>query len=137
MKASREVLAKYGENIKEASHEFQVNWKIIVGVVVTESMGDPYAESPAGAKGCMQTLPSTDEEIGIRGNSFHCPTSIWKGAKYIARLRDHYKITPPAKVFAAYERGLKRVANYTQEDLIKSDYINKIAFVVENLPENF
>ncbi|MDO8572216.1 MAG: lytic transglycosylase domain-containing protein [bacterium] len=137
LEAIPKVIAEYGENIKEAAQEYFVHRKIVIAMLIVESMGNPYAESPAGAKGCMQTLPSTDVEIGVMGNSFDCITSIWKGTKYFARLRDHYKLTPLIKVIAAYEKGPDRVANYTQQDLLKSDYLNKIAFVVEHLPENF
>jgi len=131
------VLAEFGENIKKAGREYQVNHRLIVGVLITESMGNPNAESSTGARGCMQTLPSTDREIGIRGDSFHCPTSIWKGTKYLSLLRDRYKLTPLIKVVAAYEKGPNRVVNYTQRDLLESDYLNKVAFVVEHLPKNF
>ncbi len=131
------VLEKYGDIIKEAGREYRINPKLIAGILIVESMGDPRAESSAGAKGCMQTLPSTDIVIGVKGNSFDCVVSIWKGTKYLAHLRDTYKFTPGYKTIAAYVDGPGRVSSYTNEDLLKHDYLNKVAFVVEHLPKNF
>jgi soluble lytic murein transglycosylase-like protein len=137
LEAIPKVLDKYGENIKEAAQEYRIDPRLITAILIVESMGNPYAESSAGAKGCMQTLPSTDMVIGVSGNSFNCRTSIWKGTKYLAHLRDTYNFTPRYKAIAAYEKGPEGVRKYTKRDLAESDYLNKVAFVVEHLPENF
>lgn len=140
-KAAREaipkVLSEYGENIKEAARAYHISPRLITAILIVESMGDPFAKSSAGAMGCMQTLPTTDADMGVTGDSFDCPTSIWKGTKYLAHLRDNTNLTPRHKIIAAYERGPEGVRDYSEQDLMESDYLNKVTFVVEHLPKNF
>lgn len=137
LEAIPKVLAEYGQNIKEAAHAYNISPKLITAILIVESMGNPFAKSSAGAMGCMQTLPSTDMDMGITGDSFDCPTSIWKGTKYLAHLRDNTHLTPRHKIIAAYEQGPERVRNYSKKDLVESEYLNKVAFVVEHLPKDF
>ncbi|OHA79389.1 MAG: hypothetical protein A2747_03080 [Candidatus Yonathbacteria bacterium RIFCSPHIGHO2_01_FULL_44_41] len=135
-RALPKIINNYKEDVEEAGRKFNVNPDIIVAILVVESMGDPYALSSKGARGCMQTLPSTDVEINMQGHdSFDCPTSIMKGTKYLTVLRGRYGLTDPYQAIVAYSDGPTRVKNYTEEEILNKSYLWKIRAVMRKIPE--
>lgn len=131
------VLSKYKNEIKRAARLFDVEPEIIASIIVVESMGNPRALSPKGARGCMQTLPSTDVELGMHDrDSFDCPTSIVKGTKYLASLRDRYGITDSSRVIVAYSDGPNRTKKYTEEEVQNNIYLYKVNAVIDKIPDD-
>ncbi len=60
------VMARYGDLIKSLSHEFGVNYRVIVALCVHESGGSRWAVSEVGASGLMQLMVNTAAGYGIR-----------------------------------------------------------------------
>jgi soluble lytic murein transglycosylase-like protein len=79
----------------------------ILSLIEAESNFNPEAKSPAGARGLMQVMPSTAEDLKLHGpiTSFH--DNIRAGMKYLARaLR---VLGRPDYALAAYSAGISRV----------------------------
>lgn len=131
------VLHKYRDDIQKAADLHNLDPKIVTGMLVVESHGDPYALSEKGAEGCMQTLPLIDSEIGMVGrDSFHCRTSITKGTRYLAILRDRYGYTNPYHAVVAYNRGPGGAKRCTLDELRRDKYLNDVRAVMGKIPIN-
>lgn len=93
-----EVISNYGEVIVRASELFNIPQEIIIGVILTESGGDPFARANStSAKGLMQTIDSTFEMaykalkaqgIKIVNDPFVPTASILAGSWYLDRMYD-------------------------------------------------
>ena len=91
-----EVISKYGEVIARSSKLFIIPQEIIIGVILTESGGDPFARAETtSAKGLMQNIDSTFElaykalkaqGIRIVNDPFDPTASILAGAWYLDRM---------------------------------------------------
>ena len=61
---------EYSEYVEKASDEYNLDEALIYAVIRTESGFNPEAESPVGACGIMQMMPSSFEWLqGLRGTS--------------------------------------------------------------------
>jgi hypothetical protein len=58
-------LAPYEAALTEAAERHGVDPALVAIVTVVESLGDPRAESPSGARGLMQLMPATAAEIAV------------------------------------------------------------------------
>lgn len=78
---------------------------LLRGVAATESGGDPYAVSKAGAKGLFQFMPGTAKDMGLNGSDVYDPKkSAEAAAKYL-----HYLIMATGdtqSALQAYNWGL-------------------------------
>ena len=74
---------------------------MIVAVAKIESNLDTEAQSPAGAQGLLQVLPSTADELEL--DAFHVGENVLAGARYLRRMLDRFKSTELA--LAAYNAG--------------------------------
>lgn len=78
---------------------------LLRGVAATESGGDPYAVSKAGAKGLFQFMPGTAKDMGLNGGDVYDPKkSAEAAAKYL-----HYLIMATGdtqSALQAYNWGL-------------------------------
>jgi hypothetical protein len=93
-----QVISNYGETITRASKLFDVPEKIIIGVILTESGGDPLARAKtSSAKGLMQTIDSTfnmaynalkAQGINIVKDPFDPTASIFAGSWYLGSMYD-------------------------------------------------
>ncbi|STV95574.1 transglycosylase SLT domain protein [Klebsiella michiganensis] len=62
---------------------------LLSSVAATESGGDPFAESKAGAKGLFQFMPGTAKDMGLKGRDVYDPhKSAEAAAKYLRWLMD-------------------------------------------------
>lgn len=85
----------------------------IAAVMRAESGGDPGAISSAGARGCMQVMPSTWRDLQSRGvagpDPFDARSNMIAGAIYLRTMHDRYG-WPDA--LAAYHAGAGRFEDY-------------------------
>ncbi|KPL12623.1 hypothetical protein AMJ74_06525 [candidate division WOR_3 bacterium SM1_77] len=84
-----------------------------------ESLFDPYAVSPANAKGLMQIIPSTAKmiaaELGTSGYSYSDPViSIRFGMHYFKKMLQEFNSIPLS--LAAYNAGPIRVRRWVRND---------------------
>ncbi len=88
--------------------KYDVPAQLVVGVLVTESSGDPKALSPAGAAGLMQLMPATANDLAKRvvpqAELLEPDLNVDLGTKYVRQLWDKYKGNP-IKIAAAYNAG--------------------------------
>jgi membrane-bound lytic murein transglycosylase F len=59
-------LSRYSPFIKAAAKKHGFDWRLISAQIYQESHLNPFAKSPAGAKGLMQLLTSTAESLGVQ-----------------------------------------------------------------------
>jgi soluble lytic murein transglycosylase-like protein len=90
-----------------------------LAMIWQESLFDPYAVSPANAKGLMQIIPSTAKmiaaELGTSGYSYSDPvTSIRFGMHYFKKMLQEFNSIPLS--LAAYNAGPIRVRRWVRND---------------------
>lgn len=80
---------KYRRVIQKHAKTHQLDWKLIIALIVQESGFNEYALSPAGAKGLMQLMPQTAEELGVT-DPYNAEESIAGATRYLRNLYDLY-----------------------------------------------
>jgi len=102
-------LSPYDALVKKYASEHGFDWRLVVSQMYQESRFDPEAQSFAGARGLMQMLPRTGEELGFE--DLHDPEiGIQAGVRYLDWLRDRFDQDLPARermwfMLAAYNAG--------------------------------
>src|SRR3546814_7922361 len=86
--------APYAAFVAEAARRFGLPEAWIWAIIRTESHGDPYAVSPAGAMGLMQIMPGTwrfeRARLGLGNDPFDGRDNIMAGADYLSAMRQRY-----------------------------------------------
>lgn len=127
-------IVKYSEYVEKYSKEYNVDKYLIYATIKAESNFNKNAQSKKGAKGLMQLLDSTGQEIAnglnITFNNddlFDANINIMLGTKYLSKLMQKYNNIELA--LAAYNAGSGNVDNWINTNKIKSDGSD-----VENIP---
>ena len=102
-------ISQFDDLINSASQEFGVDPKLIKAVIAAESAGKEDAVSPAGAKGLMQIMDATADELGI-SNVFNPTENIKGGTKYLKSMIERFGNTELG--LAAYNAGASNVDKY-------------------------
>ena len=86
---------------------------LVKAVIKCESGFDPWAQSPKGAQGLMQLMPSTQTMLGV-SNPFNPQHNVEAGARYLAMLKQTFSGNVQLAL-AAYNAGPQAVvaAGYT------------------------
>ena len=121
--------------IYENSIKYDLNWKIILSVIETESSWDSLAESPKGAKGLMQVMPTMSQIYsslyfnGKEFNLYNPMDNINIGSRIIY---DNISVYGLEKGLACYNGGPKQARLYAEDKACKetTNYVTKI---LENL----
>lgn len=103
------ILAQYGRWIDEAAAETKIDSTVIASVIRAESGGDPKAVSGAGAKGLMQLIDTTAQDLSV-SDVFDPQENIKAGSRYLRRMLDRYGDLDTA--LAAYNAGPGNVDRY-------------------------
>jgi soluble lytic murein transglycosylase-like protein len=78
---------RYDELIIKYSRQYHLDARFLKSIMAAESEFDAKAVSPAGARGLMQVMPTTAEQMGVPARSLNDPESgIKAGAAYIQQL---------------------------------------------------
>src|SRR5947209_2855034 len=83
---------------------------LIDSVIKAESNFNSHAVSRKGARGLMQLMPSTAQQLGVK-DSFDPGANVDAGARYLRDLLQQYN-RDLAKALAAYNAGAGRVDRY-------------------------
>jgi len=83
---------------------------LIDSVIKAESNFNPHAVSRKGARGLMQLMPSTAQQLGVK-DSFDPGANVDAGSRYLRDLLLQYN-RDLAKALAAYNAGAQRVDRY-------------------------
>lgn len=82
-------ISEYEPIIAQASRQFNVPPHIIKAVITAESAGKSAAVSKVGAKGLMQLMDGTADDLGVK-NSFDPEDNIRGGTKYLRQMLDQF-----------------------------------------------
>lgn len=125
---------QYSEYVTKYSQEYEVDENLIYALIKAESNFNPKAVSTSNAKGLMQLMYSTAEEIAKKNdielteeNILEPEINIRLGIQYISELIEKYECTELA--LAAYNAGSGNVDKWIKNGTIKSDGTD-----VENIP---
>jgi membrane-bound lytic murein transglycosylase F len=108
-------LSPYDALVRRYAEQYGFDWRLIVAVMYQESRFDPEAQSFAGARGLMQILPRTAEQLGFEDELAHDPEAgIHAGIRYLAWVRDRFDDELPVRdrmwfTLAAYNAGFGHV----------------------------
>jgi len=127
----------YWESIQTYAKKYKQDPYFVAAIMREESQFNTEALSPAGARGLMQVMPSTGEQVAKqikargfdRGKLFDSDMSIMIGTWYIGQLMKRFK-GDPLFAAAAYNAGPEAVAQWLKKNGSSKD---REAFV-ESIP---
>lgn len=132
---------KYVDLIQKYSEEYDLEPSFVAGVICIESKYHEDAVSRAGARGLMQIMPSTGEEIAEElGVPFHVEdlfdpeTSIRFGCYYLRQQMDRFDQNP-AVALAAYNAGPSKASQWLSEYGLDSK--GRIAYIPYEETKNY
>ncbi|HKD01150.1 MAG TPA: lytic transglycosylase domain-containing protein [Terriglobales bacterium] len=96
--------------VNSASDAHNIDPDLINSVIHAESNFNPRAVSPKGARGLMQLMPKTANQLGVN-NTFDPNSNVDGGTKYLQELLQRYNYDM-VKALAAYNAGPERVDRY-------------------------
>ncbi|EPV8634460.1 transglycosylase SLT domain-containing protein [Enterobacter hormaechei] len=112
---------------------YQLPAGLLKSVAITESGGNQFATSGAGAKGLFQFMDGTARDMGLRGNDVFDPEkSAQAAAKYLSQLL-RQNGGDLSKALASYNWGIGNVQRYGME-LMPQETRNYIPKVMSNMP---
>ncbi len=109
-KSSLKRLNKFESYIDKASEQFNVDKNLIKSVILAESAANEKAVSGAKAKGLMQLMDQTAQDLGVN-NVFDPKENIFGGTKYLAQMLRLYK-GDVNLALASYNAGPQNVEKY-------------------------
>ncbi|EFN4675112.1 TPA: transglycosylase SLT domain-containing protein [Escherichia coli] len=112
---------------------YQLPVGLLKSVAITESGGNQFAMSGAGAKGLFQFMDGTARDMGLRGNDVFDPEkSAQAAAKYLSQLL-RQNGGDLSKALASYNWGIGNVKRYGM-GLMPQETRNYIPKVMSNMP---
>jgi len=104
--------ALYDDLIQQYARQNSVRTDLVRAVVQVESGYNVWAQSPKGALGLMQLMPTTIQQFGVR-NPFNPLENIRAGVAYLRLLLDRYA-NNEVLALAAYNAGPGAVDRHGQ-----------------------
>jgi soluble lytic murein transglycosylase len=105
-----EMAKSYDLAIRRASRQHGVSAALVKAVIAAESGFDRLAESSKGARGLMQLMPATADQLGV-DDAYDPWQNIDGGTRYLCELIDRF----PGELelaLAAYNAGPETVRQY-------------------------
>ena len=107
-------LSRYDVLVKPVAEEEGFDWRLIIAQMYQESGFNPRTVSYAGARGLLQIMPRTAEELGVDPDRLAEPeVGIDAGVRYLAWTRDRFPDLPPGEqlwfALASYNAGYGHV----------------------------
>jgi len=107
---ARLTAADLHQLLAKAGSEHNVDEDLLASVVKAESGGNAHAVSHAGARGLMQLMPGTAQQLGV-SNSFAPDENVRGGTAYLDGLLTRYH-NNIVLALAAYNAGPEAVDRY-------------------------
>jgi soluble lytic murein transglycosylase-like protein len=96
--------------VNSASAAYHLDPDLVNSVIHAESGFNSHAVSPKGARGLMQLMPGTANQLGVN-DSFDPQANVAGGSRYLRELLERYNFDL-VKALAAYNAGPERVEQY-------------------------
>jgi soluble lytic murein transglycosylase-like protein len=124
--SANQKISQYNSIISEAAGKFGVDPSLIRAVIAVESAGNPYAVSKAGAKGLMQLIDTTANDMGVT-SVFDPKENIFGGTRYLKNLLSLHN-GDETLALASYNAGPAAVSRYEGVPPYREtqDYIRKV-----------
>jgi len=105
-------ISRYDHLAETYAKRYGFDCRLILAQIKHESQFDPYAVSPAGARGLMQIMPYTAQSLGLE--DIHDPrANIAAGVRYLRKQYDIFKEEKePDRIWfalASYHAGFGRI----------------------------
>ncbi len=98
------------EVVDIASATYHLDPDLVNSVIHAESGFNAHAVSPKGARGLMQLMPETANQLGVN-DIFDPQSNVTGGSRYLRELLERYNFDL-IKALAAYNAGPQRVEQY-------------------------
>ncbi|EGD1872711.1 transglycosylase SLT domain-containing protein [Escherichia coli] len=132
-KAGSELLGWMQPILTNLEQLYRLPEGLLRSVAITESGGNQFAVSGAGAKGLFQFMDGTARDMGLRGNDVFDPQkSAQAAAKYLSQLL-RKNGGDLSKALASYNWGIGNVKRYGM-GLMPQETRNYIPKVMSNMP---
>lgn len=132
-KAGSELLGWMQPMFTNLEQLYRLPEGLLRSVAITESGGNQFAVSGAGAKGLFQFMDGTARDMGLRGNDVFDPQkSAQAAAKYLSQLL-RQNGGDLSKALASYNWGIGNVKRYGM-GLMPQETRNYIPKVMSNMP---
>ncbi|MDQ7837563.1 MAG: transglycosylase SLT domain-containing protein [Thermodesulfobacteriota bacterium] len=130
-------IKRYDPVIHAACRRFGVDTNLVRAIIKAESNFNYLALSPKGARGLMQLMPQTAQEMSVF-DIFDPAENIYGGVKYLKRLLGMFDGNIPLAL-AAYNAGPDRVGNRRQIPMIKEtqDYVQRVLLYFRNYKNRY
>jgi soluble lytic murein transglycosylase-like protein len=96
--------------VNTASAAYHLDPDLVNSVIHAESGFNSRAVSPKGARGLMQLMPGTANQLGVN-DAFDPQANVAGGSRYLRELLERYNFDL-VKALAAYNAGPERVEQY-------------------------
>jgi len=96
--------------VNSASATYHLDPDLVNSVIHAESGFNAHAVSPKGARGLMQLMPGTANQLGV-ADVFDPQANVTGGSRYLRELLERYNFDL-VKALAAYNAGPDRVEQY-------------------------
>ena len=116
---------KYSEYVEKYAQEFNVDPLLIFSMIKAESNFKEKAKSSSGAKGLMQLMEATANEIA---DKIEPEKNIMIGTKYYSELLKNFDGNMLLAI-TAYNAGMGNVNQWIRDGIIKADGSD-----IENIP---
>ncbi|HCV41929.1 MAG TPA: hypothetical protein DGH68_00475 [Bacteroidetes bacterium] len=139
--SDRLMIQSYGGVVRKYSHQYGLDWRLVLAVMKAESRFSQNAESGKGASGLMQIMPLTSDEVGRVldiEDMAHPMNNIHGGVYYLRKLynlfdgseeQDRIRLT-----LAAYNAGVGRIYDAQVLAAYLNDNPRKWESIKEALP---
>ncbi|WP_373018232.1 transporter substrate-binding domain-containing protein [Muriicola sp.] len=144
---NQKQISRYDPIIKENSRKLGWDWRLLASLIYQESRFDPEAESWTGARGIMQLMPETAEELGVTATA-DAGEVISAGTRYLAQLYKNFahvndSIQRIKFTMASYNCGYSHVLdaqNLAQvkglKDTVWDGHVDKMILAL-SFPQNY
>lgn len=135
------VAARWQKDIERAlvQHRSGLPNDLVVGIMLTESMGKPRAKNPSGAVGLLGVKPVVCRELRIKScNLFDPHQNLSAGVRYLGLLKLKYGFTGE-KLILAYGVGPERAKEILKTKGLsahRSVYVRRVLYA-RNLSKTY